>query len=174
LGFSSLQHTKERRSTSRGLCLPATFRPQGLTTLSTVSSLRTRAGFVSRRQRSWDSPFGAFPSRKASAMFPTPIDPHAVPPHGDTLTQSQVQPVQPRLLGLLPSESPLQSGTCLARRLPDAPLGFSLSGHSSESLAVGFRPNSSHVLGPPGNAFPVGLHLRVSIGLHLAPSVDRQ
>jgi hypothetical protein len=49
---------------------PATFRLQGLVTLLTVSSLRARAGFVSRRQRSWDSPFGAFPSRKVFRAFP--------------------------------------------------------------------------------------------------------
>jgi hypothetical protein len=64
MDFDSLQHLKDRRSTHRGFYLPATFRPQGLATLSTVFSLRTRAGLVSYRQRSWDSPFGAFSSRK--------------------------------------------------------------------------------------------------------------
>jgi hypothetical protein len=53
-----------------GQSLPATFRLQGLATLLTVCSLRARAGFVSHRRRSWDSPFGAFPSRKVSAAFP--------------------------------------------------------------------------------------------------------
>jgi len=52
-----------------GLCLPATFRPQGLATLSTTFSLRTPAGLVSPRRRSWDSPFGAFPSQKDSRRF---------------------------------------------------------------------------------------------------------
>jgi hypothetical protein len=151
LGSASLQHIKERRSTCRGLCLPATFRPQGLVTLSAASSLRTRAGFVSRRQRSWDSPFGAFPPRKASTRFPTRIDPHAVSPRGDALTRSQSQSAWPQLLGLDPSESPLQHDTCLAHLLPDAPLGFPLSGHSGEDLAVGFRPSSSHVLGSAGD-----------------------
>jgi hypothetical protein len=37
---------------------PTTFRLQGLATLLAGSSLRSRAGFVSHRQRSWDSPFG--------------------------------------------------------------------------------------------------------------------
>jgi hypothetical protein len=37
----------------------ATFRPQGLATLSTVFSLGALVGFVSRRQRSWVSPFEA-------------------------------------------------------------------------------------------------------------------
>jgi hypothetical protein len=37
----------------------ATFRPQGLATLSTVFSLGALVGSVSRRQRSWASPFEA-------------------------------------------------------------------------------------------------------------------
>jgi hypothetical protein len=85
----SYQHTLVRQpqpaNSSRGLsipsalegsevhftraCPPATFRPQGLATLSTAYSLRARAGLVSSRQRSWDSPFGAFPSRKVSTRF---------------------------------------------------------------------------------------------------------
>jgi hypothetical protein len=36
----------------------ATFRLQGLATLLTAYSLESRAGFLSHRQRSWDSPFG--------------------------------------------------------------------------------------------------------------------
>jgi hypothetical protein len=137
---------KERRSTSRGFCLPATFRPQGLATLSTVSSLRTRAGFVSRRQRSWDSPFGAFPSQEASATFPKRIDPPAVSPRGDAPTRGRDQPARPRLLGLDPPESPSRPDTFLAYRPPDAPLGFSLPGPTGEDLAAGFRPGSSHAL----------------------------
>jgi hypothetical protein len=48
---------------------PATVRLQGLATLLTAYSLESRAGFVSHRQRSWDSPFGEFPSRKVSTAF---------------------------------------------------------------------------------------------------------
>jgi hypothetical protein len=69
MGFRSLQHMKDRRSTSRGICLPATFRLQGLVTLLTVYSLQSRAGFVSTRQRSWDYPFGAFSSGKVPGRF---------------------------------------------------------------------------------------------------------
>jgi len=36
----------------------------------TAYSLRSRAGFVSHRPRSWDSPFGACPSRKVSGALP--------------------------------------------------------------------------------------------------------
>jgi hypothetical protein len=60
-----LQHIRDRRYASRGRDLPATFRPQGLTSLSAVSSLRARARHVSGRLHSWGSPFGAFLSRRA-------------------------------------------------------------------------------------------------------------
>jgi hypothetical protein len=69
MGFCSLQHSRVRRSTSRGPATPAKFRPQGLATLSAAYSLRARAGSVSHRRRSWDSPFGAFSSRKVSGRF---------------------------------------------------------------------------------------------------------
>jgi len=57
---------------------PATFRPQGLVTLSAAYALRARAGFVSHRRRSWDSPFGASSSRKVPEAFPRPMDPRTV------------------------------------------------------------------------------------------------
>jgi hypothetical protein len=57
-------------SPAAGFPSPATFRLQGLATLLTAYSLRARAGFVSHRRRSWDSPFGAFPSRKVSGALP--------------------------------------------------------------------------------------------------------
>jgi len=69
--FAPFSTCQDRRSTCRGLCLPAWLRPQGLATLSTPYSLRSLAGFVSHRQRSWDSPFGAFSSRKVCEPFPT-------------------------------------------------------------------------------------------------------
>jgi hypothetical protein len=63
---------------------PATFRPQGLVTLAAAYSLRARAGLLSCRRRSWDSPFGAFSFRKVSATFPggcthTPFFPSVSP-----------------------------------------------------------------------------------------------
>jgi hypothetical protein len=69
MGFGSLQHLKDSRSTGRGPSLPATFRLQGLATLLTVFALESRAGSVSHRQRSWDSPFGGFLSQKVVAVF---------------------------------------------------------------------------------------------------------
>jgi len=73
---------KVRRSTARGLCLPATFRPQGLAALSAAFSLRTRAGLVSCRQRSWDSPFGAFSAPCGIRGVSAGMDPLAVFPSG--------------------------------------------------------------------------------------------
>jgi hypothetical protein len=42
-----------------------------LVTLLAVYSLRSRAGFVSHRPRSWDLPFGAFSSQKVTGRFRT-------------------------------------------------------------------------------------------------------
>jgi hypothetical protein len=133
MGFVSLQHIRNRRSTVRGFCLPATFRLQGLATLVAVSSLRFRAGFVSHRRRSWDSPFGAFSSRKVSACS-----------HGDGPTyrfadenshrRSGGRPRRPRFLGFDPSGNPWRPSVCLARQTLDAPLGFALRGFAREGL----------------------------------------
>ncbi len=59
-GFLAPWHDRSARSGSHGLCLPATFRPQGLVTLSTVYSLAGPAGIESR-QRPGSSPFAASP-----------------------------------------------------------------------------------------------------------------
>jgi hypothetical protein len=92
----------------RALPQPATFRPQGLVTLSTAYSLQARAGLVSYQQRSWDSPFGAFPSRKVPAAFPRPVNPRAVYPAGIPAAEAKGRPNGPRLLGFHPFESPWQ------------------------------------------------------------------
>jgi hypothetical protein len=89
----------------RALPQPATFRPQGLATLSTAYALRAPAGFLSRQRRSWDSPFGAFSSRKVSAAFPrgrthVPFHPSVFPP-----PERRAGPTS-RGLWVTPSESP--------------------------------------------------------------------
>jgi hypothetical protein len=53
----------------RGLYLPATVRLQGLGTLLTAYSLRSLAGSVSHRQRSWDSPLRSLTSRQVFRRF---------------------------------------------------------------------------------------------------------
>jgi hypothetical protein len=72
----------------------------------TAYSLRARAGFLSHRQRSWDSPFGAFSSRKVSAAFASgrthiPFHPSVLPP-----SKRWAGPNGPRFLGFDPSRSP--------------------------------------------------------------------
>jgi hypothetical protein len=76
---------RDRKSTSRGPATPATFRLQGLVTLWAAYSFRALASFISRRQHSWDSPCGAFSSRKVSTAFPrgcahVPFLPSVIPP----------------------------------------------------------------------------------------------
>jgi len=130
------------------------FRLQGLVTLLTVSSLRARAGFISRRQRSWDSPFGAFSSGKVSGPFPpgwTHV-PFLLPlylPH-----EAAGRPGRPRLLGFDPSESPLQPCPRLADRLLDAPLGFSPSRALCRQPCPRSLSFSSHALSSVGRKRP--------------------
>jgi len=50
--------------------MPASFRLQGLVTLLAACSRPNRVGLVSCRQRSWDSPFGAFSSGRGADAFP--------------------------------------------------------------------------------------------------------
>jgi len=106
MGFCSLQHLKDPRSTRRGLSLPATFRLQGLITLLTAYSLESRAGFVSHRRRSWDSPFGGFPFQEASPDFRLgrthlPLALAVYPP-----PKRRTGPKEPRFLGLYLPEVP--------------------------------------------------------------------
>jgi hypothetical protein len=146
MGSVSLQHTRVRRSTFRRLYGPATFRPQGLVTLSAAYSLRALAGFFSRRRRSWDSPFGAFSARKVSAAFPR-RNTHLpfLPPVFPSRT-SRVRPAQwAAASGVRPFRESLAPAAGLVRRPLVAPLGFTLLGLSDEGLA-GLHPGSSHAL----------------------------
>jgi hypothetical protein len=94
---SNTYPTAAAARSSHGLCFPtahgrirgpltasakplAKFRLQGLVTLLTAYALRSLAGSVSHRQRSWDSPFGAFSSRKVSDGITARMDPPTVPP----------------------------------------------------------------------------------------------
>jgi hypothetical protein len=94
-----------------GVSKPALVRVQGLTTLFAAFARRIRAGFVSRRQRSWDSPFGAFSCDAVIGAFPPdcahlPFVPSVNAPHG-----AGGRPDGPRLLGFVPRRSPLRSAS---------------------------------------------------------------
>jgi hypothetical protein len=124
LGFYSLWHMHRARSGSRGLCLPATFRPQGLATLSTACTLARLVGLISCRQRLWDSPFGAFSSSKVAPALRPPHDPLAVTdkaPPTRTEIHAGCEPCKPGYR-VLPSASPSRHGRVFnpsdRRRLP--------------------------------------------------------
>jgi len=155
MGFCSLQHMRNRRSTCRGLYLPATFRLQGLVTLLTVSSLRSPADFFSRRQRSWDSPFGAFSSGKVPLTSQSGWTHLPFRLGGGTETLSSGRPPRPRFLGRDPFRSPWQPSVCLARRLAGCSLGFCLLGFEDDGLGRdSARPPLSRFIGraaPRGN-----------------------
>jgi len=153
--FAPFSTCKRRRSTWCGLCLPAWLRLQGLVTLLTPYSLRRRAGFVSHRRRSWDSPFGAFPSRKGIQAVSDPDQPtcrsnlRVLP-----LPKQQAGLADPRLLGFDPSESPLSKRACLARETTGCSLGFRPSRVLQREPWPGLRPASSYVLGPADRKRP--------------------
>jgi hypothetical protein len=125
---------------------PATFRPQGLVTLSTVCSLRAPAGFVSHRRRSWDSPFGAFSSRKVPAAFPRWMNPHTVFPVGIPARRSGW--AGPTSRGFRAFTLPGVPGSPAGVNSPTAgcSLGLSLPGCSGGLPGPGLRPCSSHAL----------------------------
>jgi len=168
MGFSSLWHMHRSRSGSRGLCLPATFRPQGLITLSTVCALARLAGHISCRQRLWDSPFGAFSSSKvAPALRPPPTRlplPARLRQRGPKSTQAA---------------SPASSATgCFLWRVPRGTVGCLARPTAGGSL--GFRPlQGLHPLVLAGISARLLSHVWPSPQLPLATaltpqSVDRQ
>jgi hypothetical protein len=124
MDFPPLWHVRNARSGSRGLYLPATFRPQGLITLSTVFSLAQLVGLISCRQRPWGFPFGAFSSSKVSRRLrrnaprlPLPLDPTRPT---EVCTVETEDPASGFILERIPRE---QAG-CLARQTAGCSLGF--------------------------------------------------
>jgi hypothetical protein len=147
--FHGLSHPngtcRPARFGSRGLCLPATFRLQGLVTLSTAYSLAGLVECRSNRQRHRGSPFGAFSSSQVAGpfglgtprmpfvfrlRFDEPVDsPKLEPderlpgtPWNEYLAHGQVN--RPTHGWLLPWDSPSQGSNALAlsRRSRQPPL----------------------------------------------------
>jgi hypothetical protein len=172
MSFAALQHFRPRGSTSRGFCLPAMFRPQGLVTLSTVYSPQGPVGSVSRQRRSWASPFGACPPRRYPSVAARE-HPHTVLTSVETGAEAPARPAGPRFLGFYPPASPCRPGACLARRHAEAPLGFSLPGHSGDRLVPDFAGTPLTRLAIHGRS-PHNLRLRVSVSCRLARSNRRR
>jgi len=139
-----------------------------LVTLLTAYSLESRAGFISHRRRSWDSPFGGFTFPEVSAGFrlgePTYRSLGGVPD-----AEAPNRPSQAAVSGSMPPGSASRPCECLARQSPAPPLGFAPLGPTGGDLGLDFS-------GPPlarfaGSAITrrIRRRLRVSIGLRLAP-----
>lgn len=123
-----------QRSTHRGHSKPATVRVQGLVTLFAAFARRIRAGFVSRRQRSWDSPFGAFSCDAVIGAFPPDCTHLPFCAVGKRPARSGGPARQAAASGVRPASESLATGRCLDRRPLEAPLGFSLTGFARHRL----------------------------------------
>jgi hypothetical protein len=153
MGFRSLQHIRNPRSTSREPSKPATFRLQGLATLLTACSLESRAGFVSHRRRSWDSPFGGFLSRQTSTAF-RPGRTH-VPLAQRYFRRRSVRPARrASVSGSTPVRIALRPCGGLARQPPAPPLGFPPLGLACEDLAPDFSRTPLTCFASPGDCSP--------------------
>jgi hypothetical protein len=126
-------------------------RPQGLVTLSTAYAPHCLAGFVSHRQRSWDSLFGAFPSREVNQAFP-PSRTHI--PFFPWLLPSPKRRAGPTGRGSWALTLTRVPGDRRGFKAPTA--GCSLELHPSRAFRRQpwrrFRSTSSHVLRPPTEA----------------------
>jgi hypothetical protein len=137
MSFAALQHMKPERSTFRGLCLPATFRPQGLVTLSTACSLSGPAGFVSHRRRSWAFPFGVY-LHGGTQCVATRVKPtYRWRGHEDRRTRRRPGVTDLGFWVHTPGEFRTYA-TRLTKRYAETPLGFSLLGHASDDLVPDF------------------------------------
>ena len=139
----------------------------------TVSSLRTRAGSLSHRQRSWDSPFGGFSSRKVSDAFP-----HSEGPTCRFFQRcSRRRSAEPARWTAAPGSCPFPESLAVERGVSPSMAGASRGIHSSRVLLrkpwLGFRPAYSHALCVAGVVTPAPRRPRVSIGLRLASSARR-
>jgi hypothetical protein len=124
---------------------PATFRLQGLTTLLTAFSLRSRAGSFSHRQRSWDSPFGGPPAGR----YPVCYHPEA-PTYRSPWRYSRRQSAGPARQGPVSGLCPFREFLAIEWGFSPSITGASLGFRSSRALPrrpwTGFRPPSSHAL----------------------------
>jgi len=114
-----------RRSTLMRAIPARAFRPQGLATLATACSRRIRAGFVSRRQHPWVSPFGAFSSHRVAPAFPPCAEPTCrLIPRFTPPPKRQRRLASLRLLGSFPEQIPRSTTRVKRSAEPVAPLGF--------------------------------------------------
>lgn len=117
-----------------------------MATLLTAYALESRAGFVSHRRRSWDSPFGGFPSREALPAFRPEANPRTVAP--DSISDARRRQTGLKGLGFWAHTS----RECLAPTRGFNPVntgashGIRPSRACRESLEPGLLRTSSHTL----------------------------
>lgn len=144
MDFRSLQHLQVLRVRPfHERSLLATFRPQGLVTLSTACSLQNRVGRVSDRQRSWDSPFGAFSANTAEDAFPRLHPSHIpfLPRVSRHLLQRRPAAEARGFWGVSLLASLARRCVISASTAPDAPLSLALPGFSHDDL-TGVSPGT--------------------------------
>jgi len=156
---------------SQGFPSPARFRPQGLVTLSAAYSLRARAGFVSHQQRSWDSPFGAFPSRKVSERY-RPKAPTYRFSRRFSYHRSSRPARRAAVSGLCPLRESLAIRRGISTLIAGCSLGLPLPGYFAAALN-GISPALLSRASQTGLERLVHRRPRVSIGSCFASSVHR-
>jgi len=155
----------------QGFPSPAQFRPQGLVTLSAAYSLRARAGFVSHRQRSWDSPFGAFPFRKVSERY-RPQAPTYRFSRRFSYRRSSRPARRAAVSGLCPLRESLATRRGISTLIAGCSLGLSLPGSFAAAL-TGISPALLSRASRTGLERLAHRHPRVSIGSCFASSDHR-
>jgi len=129
----------------RDLPHPATFRPQGLATLSAAYALRARAGLVSYRRRSWDFALRSFLLPEGTDRVSAGVNPPTVSPVGSPALLRWAGPTD---RGSWAFTLPGVPGG--RRRISTASAGCSLGLYPLRACGskrcTGFRPCSSHAL----------------------------
>jgi hypothetical protein len=137
MDFRSLQHSRDRGSTYAGFACPLRsapgvwLPPRRLSPREPVPALFHAGGAPGIRPSELSPP----------ARYPdvtTGERPHTVSPAFVPAAEATGRSDGPRFLGFAPCRSPSRPNVCLARRTPDAPLGFTLPGPANKRLRPDF------------------------------------
>jgi hypothetical protein len=161
LGFGSLQHMRDRRSTHAGT--PTRYVPPsgfGYPPGGLLPSIPCRFSFAPAALLGFT--LRSVPLSKGIRGVTTRMSPHTVSPIGAPDAVALGRPHRLQFLGFNPFESPSRPVKGLARRPPDAPLGFFPSRVLHRRPCPGFHPGSSLALPVPGTrpdpSAPQSLH----------------
>jgi hypothetical protein len=153
VGFRSLQHVRNPRSTHAGS--PTRYVPPsgfGYPRDGLLPSIPCRFCFTPAALMGFT--LRSIALSKGIRGVTTRMHPLTVPPIGAPAAETVGRPNGPRFLGFDPSESPWRPDKGLVRRPLDAPLGFALPGSSRESLAQAFTRAPLTRFAPRGDRSP--------------------